>query len=233
MYQIAKAEGGFLIKDDETIVVTHLGNELLIQNENIASIALDDFNAVGYFDLRNSFVYCVLSTLQESEAVSHKFENSCEPFIHWDGCFRLDPNPRISIFQNESLLYLHSFLNNDWVNLPLNYSTDIEEMVRNETPFVPDNIIDKMNSLIQSFNQSELVSIDILNQQFEGKNYCMSALWMANLVSNEALIKSGLHLGYIKENAYSNEFNEFENQIINEDSIRLNGLRILLNRLRL
>ena len=55
------------------------------------------------------------------------------------------------------------------MNLPLNYSTDFEEMRRKETPFVPNNIIDKMNSLIQSFNQSELVSIDILNQQFDGK----------------------------------------------------------------
>jgi hypothetical protein len=233
MYQIAITEGGFIIKEAETIVATHLSNELVLKDENIAIIALNDFNAVGYFDLRNSFVYCVLSTLQESEAISHKFENSCEPFIHWDGCFRLDPNPRISIFQNESILSLHSFLNNDWVNLPLNYSTDIEEMRINETPFVPNSIIDKMNSLIQSFNQAELISIDILNQQFEGKNYCMSALWVANLVSNEALIKSGLHFGYIKEDAYSNEFTDYEIQIINEDSTRLDGLRILLNSLRL
>jgi hypothetical protein len=233
MYQIAKTEEGFIIKQDETIVVTHLGNELVLKDGNIATIAVNDFNAVGYFDLRNSFAYCVLSTLQESEAVSHKFENSCEPFIHWDGCFRLDPNPRISIFQNESILSLHSFLSNDWVNLPLNYSIDIEEMRRNETPFVPNSIIAKMNSLIQSFNQAELVSIDILNQQFDGRNYCMSALWIANLVTNEALIKSGLYLGYIKEDAYSNEFTDYEIQIINEDSSRLDGLRILLNSLRL
>ena len=230
-YKIKKDEAGYLIidtLDGNAVIMNHQNTMYPVLPKAIANMLVDDLNLFNR-SLDDSLVYCAISTLIALRDVEFRFEANCDTAIQWDGAYRIDPNPEISVQQRASIAKLRALLGSNYVDLPLNYSPDKKDMLENDVEFVPETIEAYFNNLISEFNQAELFAIDLLNQLYNGRNYSMSALWVAGKITNEELVKSGLQMGYMKSNLHSTRYTKNELAEIKRDCERLNGLRVFLD----
>lgn len=154
-------------------------NEIFTAENNVEA---DQFNDL----LRNSFGYCVISTMMHANERS--FELDIETSVQWDQVFRLNPGPPLLLSELSVLEKPKEQLKSEWVNLTLNYSSSIEEMKENEDEFVPEEIIQELNSIIREFQPAELFTVELLTHYFRF-GITIPILWIAGKIDDETLVK--------------------------------------------
>ena len=197
----------------------------------MAQLLADDLNAMPtHADVRESLVFCLLSTFCEEENPS--FELFVEDDLQWDAAYRLSDDEEIAEFQYESIEPLVRFLKDDWVSLPQNTCQNIEEMRLQEVDFVPGEIVNRWLTYTENFNQFQIYSVELLQSIFGGIHLSMILLWVGRKLSSEDLMKSSLFLSCSKEDLENRKFTKQEREDIAVFSVKLDALRQALYLLR-
>lgn len=203
---------------------THLQGEFKHWPTAIAQVLSDDLNALPpQADLRESLVYCLLSTFCEEE--DPHFALFVEDDLQWDAAYRLSDDDEIAALQYESIAALVRFLKDDWVTLSENTCQNIEEMREKEIDFVPGEIVNRFMAFTQEYNQYQKYTVELLQSIFGGIHLSMILLWVSRKISSEDLMKSSLFLSCSKEDLESRKFSKSERQDIESFSVKLDALK--------
>lgn len=206
------------------VLKTHLQGEFSPWPTAIAQLLADDLNALPqHADLRESLVYCLLSTFCEEK--SPQFELFVEDDLQWDAAYRLSEDEDIAALQYESIAPLIRLLNDDWVTLPENTCQNLEEMRLAVIDFVPGEIVNRFLASTKDYNQYQKYTVELLQSIFGGIHLSMILLWVSRKVSSEDLMKSSLFLSCSKEDLESRKFSKAERQDIESFSVKLDGLK--------
>jgi hypothetical protein len=218
---------------DGTTLKNHNGKPYPLLSENISRNLIDDLNQISlkYFktpesneitdelifnnmlarhageELRESFAYCVLSSLMEYEEQEMDLELEYERQMQWDRLFRLNPSSNIGILELNKTQKARDYFHDKWKNFGLNYAQSLEEMETNEEAFVSDNIIQEVKALVDSMHISKRLAVDILYNYFEYFSITIPILWVNGKINNEDFISSYWALQYGLD---INELNETE-----------------------
>ncbi|MBM3938542.1 MAG: hypothetical protein FJ333_07815 [Sphingomonadales bacterium] len=238
------AHGPFVIKvsalrSDYAVVVnaqgtslkTHLQGEYKPWPTAIAQLLADDLNALPQqADLRESLVYCLLSTFCEEE--NPQFALFVEDDLQWDAAYRLSDDDEIAALQYESITPLVKLLKDDWITLAENTCQNIQDMREQEVDFVPGEIVNRFLEFTRDYNQYQKYTVELLQSIFGGIHLSMILLWVSRKISSEDLMKSSLFLSCSKEDLESRKFSKAERQDIESFSVKLDALRQTLYLLR-
>lgn len=216
-----------VVSADGVPLKTHLNHEMLPWPTQVASLLVDDLNALSvHSDQRESLVYCLLSTFSEEK--NPQFSLFVEDDLQWDAAFRLAEDEEIAALQYESISSLVKFLKDDWVTLPENPSKDIQEMQQQGVEFVPGEIVQRIVQYTSNFNQYQKYTVELLQSIFGGIHLSMIVLWVGRKVSSEDLMKSSLFLSCSKEDLESRKFSRSEREDIEAFSQKLDALKQVL-----
>jgi hypothetical protein len=227
------------LRSDYSVVVnaqgaalkTHLQGEFIPWPNDVAQLLANDLNALPqHADLRESLVYCLLSTFCEEK--QPQFELFVEDDLQWDAAYRLSDDDEIAALQYESIAPLIRFLKDDWVTLPENTCQTVEEMREADIDFVPGEIVNGFLDFTQGYNQFQKYSVELLQSIFGGIHLSMILLWVSRKVSSEDLMKSSLFLSCSKEDLENRKFSKSEREDIESFSAKLDALKQALYLLR-
>lgn len=227
------------LRSDYSVVVnaqgaalkTHLQGEFIPWPTDVAQLLANDLNALPqHADLRESLVYCLLSTFCEEK--QPQFELFVEDDLQWDAAYRLSDDDEIAALQYESIAPLIRFLKDDWVTLPENTCQTVEEMREADIDFVPGEIVNGFLDFTQGYNQFQKYSVELLQSIFGGIHLSMILLWVSRKVSSEDLMKSSLFLSCSKEDLENRKFSKSEREDIESFSAKLDALKQALYLLR-
>lgn len=201
-----------IIGPNGNVITNHLDEEFPPLSNNIAQTLCDDLNDIneanrGFLnanvkdedkdlilfeneimgnELRESFVYCVISTMMEANGNS--FDLDIRTCVQWDRVFRLSPGPPDLQLEIAVLADVKKYFNEDWVNLQLNYSQSIDEMLHDGIDFVPDQIINKLYSIIAVMSPVERFIIDLLYNYIDKISITLPILWVAGKLDEDGLV---------------------------------------------
>lgn len=141
-------------------------------------------------ELRESFAYCLLSTLMEYEEQQMDLELEFEDQMQWDRLFRLNVSSDTGSLELNKTQKARDFFNGKWKNFGLNYYQSIEEMHENEVEFISDEIIQDIQPLEASMDISKRVAVNILYNFFEYFSITIPILWVNGKITDEDFISS-------------------------------------------
>jgi len=226
-----RSDYGVIFNGQGQPLKTHLNSDFKHWPTPLAQLLAEDLNAMPtHADVRESLVFCLLSTFCEEENPS--FELFVEDDLQWDAAYRLSDDEEIAEFQYESIEPLVRFLKDDWVTLPQNTCQNIEEMRLQEVDFVPGEIVNRWLTYTENFNQFQIYSVELLQSIFGGIHLSMILLWVGRKLSSEDLMKSSLFLSCSKEDLENRKFTKQEREDIAVFSVKLDALRQALYLLR-
>lgn len=198
---------------DDAPITTHWDTEYPPLNKDIAQILADDLNSIYErnfenakdqvdeneylkakedaellsIELRESFIYCVLSTF--IEAPGDYEHNVSVNAIQWDRVFRLSPGPPSLQIEMAAVEPIKKALKSDWVNLPLNYAQSLEEMEEDEyAEFVPVEIIQEADEILSGLNKYQRFIILLLGKFFENFSVIAVMLFANDMLSSKELL---------------------------------------------
>jgi len=179
-----------LVEND--IINSHLGKQLPGYSEEVAQLLVEDLNTSKKEDLKDekyntSLVYCVLSTIIEAGR-DQVFEIDLPFTIQWDRAYRLTPGPPLRLQELNAITGIINFLGDNWVDLPLNYSSSLEEMKNSDVPEVPKAIMEILDQKLKSLNNVEMFAVDLLFNLFQRVSITSAILWVAGILENEDLL---------------------------------------------
>ena len=180
-------------------------------------------------ELTESLVFCLLSTFSIEE--SPNFQLYLDTDLQWDAAYRLSDDDEIADLQHQSIAGITKRLKDNYVSLPINPSSTVEEMQQADIEFVPDNILVFWKEFTADFNQYQIYVVELLQSIFGGIHLSMILLWVKGKVSGEDLMKSSLFLSCYKEDLESPKFSKQERADIEYFSKRLAALRETLTQL--
>ena len=180
-------------------------------------------------ELTESLVFCLLSTFSIEE--SPNFQLYLDTDLQWDAAYRLSDDDEIATLQHQSIAGITKRLKDNYVSLPINPSSTVEEMQQSDIEFVSDNILVFWKEFTADFNQYQIYVVELLQSIFGGIHLSMILLWVNGKVSGEDLMKSSLFLSCYKEDLESPKFSKQERADIEYFSKRLAALREALNQL--
>lgn len=180
-------------------------------------------------ELTESLVFCLLSTFSIEE--SPNFQLYLDTDLQWDAAYRLSDDDEIANLQHQSIAGITKRLKDNYVSLPINPSSTVEEMQQADIDFVPDNILVFWKEFTADFNQYQIYVVELLQSIFGGIHLSMILLWVKGKVSGEDLMKSSLFLSCYKEDLESPKFSKQERADIEYFSKRLAALRETLTQL--
>ena len=180
-------------------------------------------------ELTESLVFCLLSTFSIEE--SPNFQLYLDTDLQWDAAYRLSDDDEIAELQHQSIAGITKRLKDNYVSLPINPSSTIEEMQQADIEFVPDNILEFWKEFTADFNQYQIYVVELLQSIFGGIHLSMILLWVKGKVSGEDVMKSSLFLSCYKEDLESPKFSKQERADIEYFSKRLAALRETLTQL--
>ena len=180
-------------------------------------------------ELTESLVFCLLSTFSIEE--SPNFQLYLDTDLQWDAAYRLSDDDEIADLQHQSIAGVTKRLKDNYVSLPINPSSTVEEMQQADVEFVPDNILVFWKEFTADFNQYQIYVVELLQSIFGGIHLSMILLWVKGKVSGEDLMKSSLFLSCYKEDLESPKFSKQERADIEYFSKRLAALRETLTQL--
>jgi hypothetical protein len=151
--------------------------------------------------------------------------------LQWDAAYRLSDDDEIADLQHQSIAGVTKRLKDNYVSLPINPSSTVEEMQQADIEFVPDNILVFWKEFTADFNQYQIYVVELLQSIFGGIHLSMILLWVKGKVSGEDLMKSSLFLSCYKEDLESPKFSKQERADIEYFSKRLAALRETLTQL--
>jgi hypothetical protein len=141
-------------------------------------------------ELRESFAYCLLSTLMEYEENQMDLELDFKNQMQWDRLFRLNASGDTASLELNKTQKARDFFNGKWKNFGLNYSESLEEMYENKVEFISDEIIQDMLPLVDSMDISKRVAVNILYNFFEHFSITTPILWVNGKITDEDFISS-------------------------------------------
>lgn len=180
-------------------------------------------------ELTESLVFCLLSTFSIEE--SPNFQLYLDTDLQWDAAYRMSDDDEIAELQHQSIAGITKRLKDNYVSLPINPSSTIEEMQQADIEFVPDNILEFWKEFTADFNQYQIYVVELLQSIFGGIHLSMILLWVKGKVSGEDVMKSSLFLSCYKEDLESPKFSKQERADIEYFSKRLAALRETLTQL--
>jgi hypothetical protein len=141
-------------------------------------------------ELRESFTYCVLSTIIERSRseIQEKINIALLPIIHWDRLFRINPQP--PLFQNEKAIVdlIKPYFCSEWGDLPLNYASTLEEIEQLEYGLVNEHIINELIVVASKFDNTERFVVDLLFQFIDRFSIALPILWVGKVITNELFV---------------------------------------------
>lgn len=197
-----QGDDGFKVLRNGLELKTHRDDSFPPLQEDIATILADDLNSlyenVKHPDVRMSLVYCVLSTLYHTQKTRscHGCSSNHDPYdlsveidhlIQWDNCFRISANPIIAIPQRWANDPVVTFLDEDWVDLPMNFCSTTEEMMHDlsNPGFVPRETIKRFEEVLNNFTRAQRFSVTLVSDSFGDFSVSLTILLIAKLVSPE------------------------------------------------
>jgi hypothetical protein len=203
---------------------THLQGDFKPWPTAIAQLLADDLNDLpAKADLRESLVYCLLSTFCEEK--DPQFGLFVEDDLQWDAAYRLSDHEDISTLQYESIAPLIKVLKDDWVTLGENNCQNVTEMREQEVDFVPGEIVNYFLNFTKDYNQYQNYTVELLQSIFGGIHLSMILLWVSRRISSEDLMKSSLFLSCSKQDLENRKFSKAERQDIESFSAKLDALK--------
>jgi hypothetical protein len=133
-----------------------------------------------------SFAVCVHNTLLEVKDDTG-FRLEVHPVIQWDFLYRMSPGPREKMEQMQAAAEAIQWLGKDWVDLPANYASSVEEMEADEVPFVPQVILDRLHRALVTMTLEELVAVWVLYDSFNRFSITLPILWVKGFISGATL----------------------------------------------
>jgi len=150
----------------------------------------DVLTRISEQELRESFSYCLLSTLMEYEEQQMDAELEYEDQMEWDRLFRLNISSDTGSLELNKTQKARDFFNDKWKNFGLNYYQSLEEMHENEVEFISDEIIQDIQPLVDSMDISKRVAVNILYNFFEYFSITIPILWVNGKITDEDFISS-------------------------------------------
>ena len=176
IYTRKELKGDFfeILSADKSVLKNHNDKPFPHLSENISRNLISDLNAIAtkYYklpeceeeiekvtfsnflatisgeELRQSFGYCLLSSLIEYQNENIGFELEIAHLIQWDRLFRLNSSSTLGILELNATKKARDFLGCGLVNFGLNYSQSIEEMKENGVQLVSKDIANRINNLV-------------------------------------------------------------------------------------
>jgi hypothetical protein len=174
------AEGGFLVCDSAgDVVCTHRDTPYVPLSKQTASCLCRDLNEICAEHLedweiapltkdmlRESFGYCLLSTIIES-VIGADFAQApadVAQMVQWDRVFRLSPQPEMLPSEVRAIQPLKKGLKAPWVDLPMNFSRSLEEIEEDEAGFVSEEVIAELDAIQDGFSWMDHFLVELLYQ---------------------------------------------------------------------
>jgi hypothetical protein len=226
------------LRSDHSVVIdvngnplkTHLKTAFIPMPTKVVHQLVEDINELPISaELTESLVFCLLSTFSIEE--SPNFQLYLDTDLQWDAAYRLSDDDEIAELQHQSIAGITKRLKDNYVSLPINPSSTIEEMQQADIEFVPDNILEFWKEFTADFNQYQIYVVELLQSIFGGIHLSMILLWVKGKVSGEDVMKSSLFLSCYKEDLESPKFSKQERADIEYFSKRLAALRETLTQL--
>jgi len=209
---------------------THLKIAFVPMPTKVVHQLVEDINELPInAELTESLVFCLLSTFSIEE--SPNFQLYLDTDLQWDAAYRLSDDDEIANLQHQSIAGITKRLKDNYVSLPINPSSTVEEMQQADIEFVPDNILGFWKEFTADYNQYQIYVVELLQSIFGGIHLSMILLWVKGKVSGEDLMKSSLFLSCYKEDLESPKFSKQERADIEYFSKRLAALRETLTQL--
>jgi hypothetical protein len=209
---------------------THLKTAFVPMPTKVVHQLVEDINELPInAELTESLVFCLLSTFSIEE--SPNFQLYLDTDLQWDAAYRLSDDDEIANLQHQSIAGITKRLKDNYVSLPINPSSTVEEMQQADIEFVPDNILEFWKEFTADFNQYQIYVVELLQSIFGGIHLSMILLWVKGKVSGEDVMKSSLFLSCYKEDLESPKFSKQERADIEYFSKRLAALRETLTQL--
>lgn len=233
-----------VLGSDGSTLKNHNGKPYPILSENISRNLIGDLNAIcdiryktdegskvseeapynnvltriSEQELRESFAFCLLSTLMEYEEQQMDLELEFEDQMQWDRLFRLNVSSDTGSLELNKTQKARDFFTGKWKNFGLNYSQSLEEMNANEVEFVSDVIIQDVKKMVDSLTISKKVAVNILYNFFEYFSIVIPILWVSGEINDDDFISSYWAL-------------EFGADIAELNEVEYEKARFLMNRL--
>jgi hypothetical protein len=226
------------LRSDHSVVIdvngnplkTHLKTAFIPMPTKVVHQLVEDINELPInAELTESLVFCLLSTFSIEE--SPNFQLYLDTDLQWDAAYRLSDDDEIAELQHQSIAGITKRLKDNYVSLPINPSSTVEEMQQADIEFVPDNILVFWKEFTADFNQYQIYVVELLQSIFGGIHLSMILLWVKGKVSGEDLMKSSLFLSCYKEDLESPKFSKQERADVEYFSKRLAALRETLTQL--
>lgn len=226
------------LRSDHSVVIdvngnplkTHLKTAFIPMPTKVVHQLVEDINELPISaELTESLVFCLLSTFSIEE--SPNFQLYLDTDLQWDAAYRLSDDDEIADLQHQSIAGITKRLKDNYVSLPINPSSTVEEMQQADIDFVPDNILVFWKEFTADFNQYQIYVVELLQSIFGGIHLSMILLWVKGKVSGEDVMKSSLFLSCYKEDLESPKFSKQERADIEYFSKRLAALRETLTQL--
>ena len=133
------------LRSDHSVVVdvngnplkTHLKTVFVPMPTKVVHQLVEDINELpATAELTESLVFCLLSTFSIEE--SPNFQLYLDTDLQWDAAYRLSDDDEIANLQHQSISGVTKRLKDNYVSLPINPSSTVEEMQQADIEFVPD-----------------------------------------------------------------------------------------------
>ena len=158
--------------------------------------------------LRESFGYCLISSLIEYEEQQMGAQLDVYEQLQWDRLFRLNPDENGGTLELEATEKARAYFGSNWRNFGLNYCDGFNEMEENGVELVSDEIIEQLEALVAELHISQKVAVNILHNFFDTISITLAILWVSGKINDEEYIKSfyalnyGIDIDAIDEDAY-------------------------------
>jgi hypothetical protein len=202
-YTIHKKDTGFeVLTPDNKIIQNHLEQDFSPLSEDAAKLLCKDLNEViaknekidfqSEDEVRESFIYCVMSTLMGIDSNAKYRPIDFRMAIQWDRAFRLMDDPIQSMDEASVINDLVNFLDGEWKNLPLNYGESMDDIEMKGDEKVPEVVIAKLEKVYDKLNNAQQAALHILFSYMDSFSVSMPLLWLDGIVSDEALAKANM-----------------------------------------
>lgn len=147
-------------------------------------------------ELRQSFAYCLLSTIIEYQEASVAVELEVELQMQWDRLFRMNIIPNGGELELAATQKARDYFGGQWANFGLNYGQSFEEMEEMDVKQVSDDLISKVEKLVEELHFSHKIAVNILYNFFDYFSITIPVLWVSGKINDEDFIASYYALQY-------------------------------------
>jgi len=174
---------------DGEILKNHNSKPYPLLSDKISKVLVDDLNDIGGKQPNTSLAYSLLSTMMGAqEAGMTEYDLRVDLLIQWDRLFRFNPGPPLVLTEFKHTQKAREFLNDNWVNIALNYCSSPEEMKETGCEYVPDETVSVIEGLFAKMNFAEQFTADLLWDLSQNVSIVLPIFWASKIITDEELI---------------------------------------------